>query len=402
MFVGVNVTFFPMHITGLMGMPRRVYTYPTGLGWDVLNLVSTAGAFLIAAGVALFLFDMARRFRFDWDSAGNVWKAGTLEWIPSHTYGTRSIPIVRTREPLWEQPGLGEDVEAGHYFLPGTQTGGRETLVTGPLHAEPQYLLRMPGPGWSPFLAALFTAACFLLLTVKLAAASLACGVLAIAMVIWWLWESDPAPLREPVDLGGGIRLPTYVTGPISHSWWAMIVLLLVAGTLFACLVFSYLFLWLSNPGRWPPAAVGLPALSWPVTAGLLYAISSFAVLSASRFLGRVPARSAWPFRLAIIVAMPLLVAGLAVDLAGHWQSGLRPEASSYGAVVYTIIGLQGVYLAVLVLMALYVLARSFAGRLDGVWRSSFDNTMLLWHYVAVQGAIGLALVAAFPRLAGP
>ena len=92
-FVGINVTFFPMHLTGLIGMPRRVYTYPAELGWDRLNLVSTIGAFIAAAGVALFLFDLARKFRPTFaDNAGNVWNAGTLEWLPTDTYNTRSIP----------------------------------------------------------------------------------------------------------------------------------------------------------------------------------------------------------------------------------------------------------------------------------------------------------------------
>ena len=104
MFVGVNVTFFPMHITGLIGMPRRVYTYPVGLGWDALNLVSTLGAFMIAAGVAVFLFDLARNFRIaSEDNAGNVWNAGTLEWLPNGTYAARSIPYVVSDQPLWDQ-----------------------------------------------------------------------------------------------------------------------------------------------------------------------------------------------------------------------------------------------------------------------------------------------------------
>src|SRR5688572_4019913 len=80
-FVGLNVAFFPMHISGLLGMPRRVYTYAPQLGWDLFNLISTAGAFIIAAGVALFLVDLARNFRVGMeDNAGNVWQAGTLEW----------------------------------------------------------------------------------------------------------------------------------------------------------------------------------------------------------------------------------------------------------------------------------------------------------------------------------
>ena len=78
-------------------------------------------------------------------------------------------------------PELADDVEAGRYFLPGAPTGGRETLVTSPIEAAPQYLLQVPGPSWRSFFAALFTAAFFLLLTVKLVVA----GALPAAR---WRW----------------------------------------------------------------------------------------------------------------------------------------------------------------------------------------------------------------------
>jgi cytochrome c oxidase subunit I+III len=152
-FGGFNIAFFPMHITGLLGMPRRVYTYPAGLGWDALNLVSTAGAFMIALGVALFIFDFARRFRpSSEENAGNVWDAGTLEWLPNGDYANRSIPIVESAYPLWDQPRLAELVNAGAYYLPGSATGKREALITAPLDGAPQYVLQMPPPGWAPFL----------------------------------------------------------------------------------------------------------------------------------------------------------------------------------------------------------------------------------------------------------
>ena len=103
-FLGVNITFFTMHITGLMGMPRRTYTYLTIMGWGTLNMISTLGAYMIAAGVLVFFVDLARNFRFTFDdTAGNIWNAGTLEWLPTGTYQTRSIPIVTSREPLWDQ-----------------------------------------------------------------------------------------------------------------------------------------------------------------------------------------------------------------------------------------------------------------------------------------------------------
>jgi cytochrome c oxidase subunit I+III len=177
MFVGFNVAFFPMHVTGLAGMPRRVHTYAAGLGWDGLNLVSTVGAFMIAAGVLLFIVDVARRFRMSAEgNAGNIWNAGTLEWLPNGNYSNRSIPIVASDYPLWQQPGLAEKVEAGAYYLPRSVTGGRDTLITSAFEARPQFVLRMPMPGWAPLVAAWFTAAFFMLLTFKLVWIAVPCG----------------------------------------------------------------------------------------------------------------------------------------------------------------------------------------------------------------------------------
>ena len=204
MFTGFNIAFFPMHLSGLMGMPRRVYTYPAVMGWDVLNMISTIGAFLFAAGIALFLIDLVRNLRpAVSNTAGNIWKAATLEWLHNDVYGPRSIPIVTSADPLWDQPRLADDVEAGRYYLPGSITGRRETIVTSPIEAAPQYLLRLPGPGWTPLLAAIFTAAFFMLLTVKAVTLALICGVLAVAMILVWMWDSDPKPLKA-VDIGGG------------------------------------------------------------------------------------------------------------------------------------------------------------------------------------------------------
>jgi cytochrome c oxidase subunit I+III len=398
MFVGFNVAFFPMHITGLAGMPRRVYTYPQGLGWDGLNLLSTVGAFAIAAGVLLFLVDFARNFRMaSEENAGNVWNAGTLEWLPSGNYSNRSIPIVTSREPLWDQPNLARDVEAGRYYLPGAPTGGRETIVTSPIDAKPQWLLQMPYFGWAPFVAAVFTAALFLLLTVKLVIPALLCGVVAIAGVLHWAWELDPGPSHPPVDIGGGLRLPVYVTGPVSQSWWAMGVLILVAASIYACAIFSYLYLWTVSPQVWPHAAA-LPAASYPFAAGILLVLSSAAVFYASRALQEnALVRTA----LGLLIAVGLAVAGVIQDGRGLWASGLTPSESGYGAIVYLLFALEGFYVAVIVMMALYTVARARAHKLNGIRRVTFDNTMLFWHYTVAQSIAGLALAHLFPRLVG-
>ncbi|HEV7346212.1 MAG TPA: cytochrome c oxidase subunit I [Devosia sp.] len=402
LFIGVNVTFFTMHITGLAGMPRRVYTYPQNLSWGALNMVSTVGSYMIAAGVLLFLIDLARNFRpFTGNNAGDVWKAGTLEWLPSGNYQTRSIPHVASREPLWDQPTLAEDVVAGRYYLPGAPTGGRETIITSPIDARPQYLLKLPGPSWAPFLGALFTAAFFMGLTIKLYIASLACGVLAIAMILWWMWDTNPDTADHPVRVGDKLELPINAAGPASHSWWGTVTLILVGATLFTCLVFSYLYLWLVNGEIWLPSQQELPTLLWYALPAGLYLASSAAMAFVFRHAGKLPGSNAWPLRLALVLAIPLMIAGLGASIYGQWQTGLSPTQSSYGAVVYMLNVIQGIYVFALVLMGSFVLMRSLTGRLSASRRASVDNTTLFWHYMTAQGLIGLSLAHIFPRLVG-
>ncbi|HEX6985978.1 MAG TPA: cytochrome c oxidase subunit I, partial [Planctomycetaceae bacterium] len=116
MQAGFHVTFFPMHLTGLLGMPRRVFTYPAGMGYDGLNLLSSVGAFVLAAGFLVFLWDVVRPKGKQPLSERNPWGAGTLEWlaeIPGKPWGVRSIPEIDSRYPLWEQPNFMRDVDEG-------------------------------------------------------------------------------------------------------------------------------------------------------------------------------------------------------------------------------------------------------------------------------------------------
>ena len=105
-----------MHITGLRGMPRRIFTYPEGLGFDGLNLVSSIGAFVLAAGFAVFVWDLVRPKGKQPYSERNPWGAGTLEWLqemPAQPWGVRSVPEIDSRYPLWDQPNLLRDVDEG-------------------------------------------------------------------------------------------------------------------------------------------------------------------------------------------------------------------------------------------------------------------------------------------------
>jgi cytochrome c oxidase subunit I+III len=401
MFIGFNVAFFPMHITGLAGMPRRVWTYPENLGWDLLNTISTVGAFTIAAGVLVFIIDLVLNFRPSNQGAGNPWDAGTLEWLPSDVYSTRSIPHVTTRDPLWEQPNLAEEVEAGAHYLPGAPTGFRETIVTSPIEAEPQYVLQMPGNGWSQVFAAVFTAGFFLLLTIKAVVPAVISGVLAVAFCMIWVWPLDPGPGKGKVEIGAGIKLPTYFSGPQSHGWWAMVVLMLVAASLYLAYVFSYLYLWTVSPDVWAPTnAPGPPDLIYPLGTGALLLFGAGAIWLAGRLLPEPGERSLASIILLIAAGLGL-VGAVALDAWGHWQTGLVPTDSAYAAMVYTATGLTGQVAAAVLLMVLFTAARLVVGRTDRERRNSFDHTALLAYYCAAQGLFGLLLIHGFPRVMG-
>lgn len=371
-----------------------VYTYGEATGWGELNFASTLGAFIIAAAVALFLFDFARKFRFaPEDNAGNVWEAGTLEWLPNGNYSSRSIPQVTSRYPLWDQPGLSKQVEQGQHYLPNAPTGRRETLLTHPLDAHPQALLRMPAPGWAPFVAAVFTAAFFMLLTVKLELPTAVCAVIAVGALLHWAWQLDPPPLATSIDIGGGIAVPVYVSGPVSSSWWAMVVLMLVAASLFGCALFSYVYLWIVAPGTWP-AASAMPPARYPLLAAAMIAASSAAFGVANRWLARD--RSPIP---AMAIAIVLLACGSGVEAFAHRI--VSPTASGYGAIVWAIVALEGFHVVAVIVLAAFAIARCWAGHIDRKRRNVFDNVRIFWHYVAAQTLGGLLLVHGFPRLAG-
>lgn len=392
-FTGMHLTFLPMHLTGLMGMPRRVYTYLPGMGWEWPNLVSTMGAFVLGGGVLLFLVDLARKFRFSLeDGAGNVYGGGTLEWLPTGLYSARSIPVVRSRSPLWDDTGLADAVESGRYFLPRSVTGLRETLITSPMRAEPQYLQIMMGPSAWPFLAALFTAGFFLLLTVQAYSAALVCFPLAVLSVLRWLWDTDRPVRDRHADVGAGILLPTYMTGPISHGWWAIVCVLVVCLMIFAMAVFGYAFLYGIHPSYWT-----VPQDRWwsaPVVA--MNGGAAILALYGRCLLAR-EASTRWIPTSAALFAAGSLVAAVTTDWLSWRAEGLDPQLTAQGAFSYALLALQGLLVAIAALMALYLAARTSRGLVTKPANTTFDVVVLFTLYTASQGAATGLLLRLFP-----
>jgi cytochrome c oxidase subunit I+III len=184
-FIGFNVTFFPMHLLGLDGMPRRVWTYPHGMGWDNMNLTATIGAWTIAASMLVFIVNVIRSYRHGSVAGPDPWGAGTLEWsvpCPPPPHNFDAIPVVHGRDPLWEAP-------AQPAFVSGLAADAREVLATTVLDAQPDHRPLFPSPSVWPFVSAITTTILFIGSIYTPWAIVWASAPVAITM-IGWFWPS--------------------------------------------------------------------------------------------------------------------------------------------------------------------------------------------------------------------
>jgi cytochrome c oxidase subunit 1 len=190
-FIGFNVTFFPMHLLGLAGMPRRIYTYSSALGWGSLNLLATTGAFLLAASVLLFFINVWRSLSAGERAGANPWAASGLEWAtdsPPPDYNFPHIPVVESSEPLWDRP---DELPVAH----GLRLDRRELLLTTVGEAQPEIREPSADPSIWPFLAAL--AATFLFVLSIFTPWGLYIGAVPVAItLIGWFWP-DPTESIE-------------------------------------------------------------------------------------------------------------------------------------------------------------------------------------------------------------
>jgi cytochrome c oxidase subunit I len=200
MFIGFNIGFFPMHIAGLMGMPRRIYTYSGHMGWNTINMVTSIGAFIFATGILIFMVNVLISLKRGGFAGDNPWDAATLEWSvpsPPKAYNFAVIPLVASRHPLWEdrlnESSARSSLDEGYLLLQG-----RETLATTPLDARPDLILKMPQDSYAPFYLGLFCALMFAGLLLHWWDFA---GLMAIAggiALTAWLWPSKKLEQSVP------------------------------------------------------------------------------------------------------------------------------------------------------------------------------------------------------------
>jgi cytochrome c oxidase subunit 1 len=196
-FIGFNITFFPMHILGLRGMPRRIYTYGPGMHWSGLNLLASSGVIFMTAAMLIFIANFFWHRKHGQLAGNNPWGAATLEWAtssPPPSYNFADLPTVNGRDALWDelpdQPivtGLDEDC--------------RQVLVTRLMDADPEHREEFPGPSPMPFFASIATSAFFIstVFTAKLFFPMLI--PVAITLIIWFWPKKQPAHRRREREI---------------------------------------------------------------------------------------------------------------------------------------------------------------------------------------------------------
>jgi cytochrome c oxidase subunit I+III len=195
MFVGFNLVFFPMHILGLNGMPRRIYTYIPETGWGHLNFLATVGAFIMGIGVAVFIGNVLYSRKYGSIAGDNPWGADTLEWSissPPPDYGFQYIPVVQGRHAVWNRT-------PGAAVVTGLSLKKHEVLSTTIHDAAPQHKYELAGPSIFPFLLGIVVGAVFI--GFIFTPWAMPVGVISCAIVLFgWFWSNSESSRPESRD----------------------------------------------------------------------------------------------------------------------------------------------------------------------------------------------------------
>jgi cytochrome c oxidase subunit I len=187
-FAGTNLLFFPMHIVGLLGMTRREYTYPAGLGWTAYNLAETIGGFLTAVGIVLLLGNLAVSYFRGEDAGPDPWHGPTLEWTtssPPPPYNFAVVPKVRSAYPNWDHDDRGEDRLKLAQNVLVLQDGHEQPAVT-PVDGTFDEIVEMPHDSpWPPLLGLTLFLVFLMLLLGKYGAAGIM-GILCVLVLFGW------------------------------------------------------------------------------------------------------------------------------------------------------------------------------------------------------------------------
>lgn len=403
LFIGFNLTFFPMHIAGILGMARRIYTYPAGLDLELSNLIATGGSFLQAAGILIFLVNLVYS-RFKGEAAGNnPWSADSLEWAttsPPPNYGFAVLPIVRSRHPLWDQAQLhvGSDrMQQLVQALGEWPTRWRAALITSTQDARPEEVFRVAGPSIWPFAAAvcmtvIFTAEVFRLHLLTLVGV----GGLVISIAGWHWPERSPTTAEEEAIFARKYGVAIYANGSRAVSRAAMQLTVLLLAIALASFLFSYFYIRLEH-SEWPPAGVaGPPALLWPAVSSAILLLSGAAMAWAQRGIQN---DNESRLQTGLAVTFVLGAAALAVQLYDYSRLPFNWQDNAYGSLFYVLGGFAFLWLVSALIINGFLQYWAWEGRYSAWRRWAIENGALFWFAMIAGWLIIFATLYLGPHL---
>jgi cytochrome c oxidase subunit I+III len=341
-FVGTTLTFFPMHILGLIGMPRRVYTYPSGMGWSGLNLVETIGSYILSAGLVLIAVNLGRSLLRGKPAGPDPWSAPTLEWAttsPPPAYNFAVIPAVSSPYPMWDLEDRAADrraLDAGERVY----EAGEQTPTSSVLDGDWDEVLEPPSQSGKPILLALTLSAVFTMLLLEHWVTAAAFTVVAALILLWWHGQEATVAVRRAGSLPLGV--------------WGMLMLIFTEGALFVTLLGSYWYLRFHD-AAWPPQGVPDPKVALPLamTAVLLASAVPVALSAQAARAGRASLARGL-LALSIVVQLGYL----AVQAVLYRQDFLdfRPTGGAYGSTYFLMVALHHAHVVAGVLLSLALL----------------------------------------------
>lgn len=402
LFVGVNLAFFPMHQAGLEGMPRRVYTYEAGLGWEIHNLLSTIGVLIIVPGIGVFVWNVVRSYRRGQKAGNNPWGADSLEWAvpsPPAQHGWSVLPIVRSRHPLWDQDDLHRGDKRIEDFVHGIShwpLRWRAAAIVGTADARPQEVFRVANPSIWPLVTALGVVLIFLAELVKIRWGAAVGALIIVGAVIAWNWPQPPPMSEEDEETFERVYgVPVNAHGSVIVARWGTGLVILFAGIAFSALLLSYFYLRLENP-KWPPSGVDDPPLWAALGSAGLVAASALAVHVARR---RIGARDRRGFLAGLVAALVLAGIGIGVQWLDLARLGFAWRAHAYGSIFYTLAG----FVLVVAAAAMIALAMTVFWTVKGSYtarrHAPVANVARFWMAMATMWIIGFGVLYLGPYL---
>ncbi|CCG03916.1 cbb3-type cytochrome c oxidase subunit I [Blastococcus saxobsidens] len=402
LFIGVNVAFLPMHQVGLMGMPRRVWTYAAGQGWDIYNLISTIGVLIIVPGIGIFVWNVVRTIRRGEPADANPWGADTLEWAlpsPPKQHSWTQPPIVRSRHPLWDQERLDRGDPQLMHFVRGLgqwPLKWRAAVVVGTADGRPVEVFRVSNPSIWPLTTAGGVVLIFLAELVKIRWGAAVGAAIIIASVIAWNWPQPPPMTPDEEDeFEREYGVPVNAHGSVIVARTGTLLAILFVAVAFSALLLSYFYLRLENP-QWPPAGVSDPPLGLAAVAAVLVVLGAAGVPFAHRQIAQGDMRN---FRGGLYAALLLAGSGVVVQVVDLVRLDVGWTAHAYGSIFYTLAGFVVVVaMAALIMLAMVVF---WASRGTYTYRryAPIANVARLWMAMAVVWVLGFATLYLGPAL---